>query len=64
MCSGILRSFIATCICQSVKVFLRKGMPDCIYTQILTAAYRFRYQKVVEIALTLVNEICRDSHVS
>ena len=60
----ILTSFIATCTCQSAKIFLRKGMTDCSYMQILAAAYPFKYQKAVEMAMTLVNEICRDSHVS
>lgn len=64
ICSSILRSFIATCSYQSAKAFLRWGMPDCSYMQILAATYSFRYQKAVEMALTLANEICRVSHVS
>lgn len=32
--------------------------------QILAATYPFRYQKAMEMALTLVNEIRRDCHVS
>lgn len=56
MCSGILRSFISMCSCQNAKVFLRKGMQDYSYMQILAATDPLRYLKAVEMALALVNE--------
>lgn len=59
--SAIL-SCIAICSCQSAKVFLSRGLLGCSYMQILAAAYTFRYQRAMELAL--VNEICRDCQVS